>query len=189
MIQDGMILYHGSFAEVETIDLGKCRKGLDFGLGFYLTSSEEQAFSFVPSAVRKAVRTKKLPPDFDMRDGRVNLYRFHLDPNLFIHQFEDADLNWLHFVAANRRADLFPRLLEKFTTADIIVGKIADDNTARTLSAYVDGFWGIPGMAEADEITLKMLLPNRLKDQFCFRTADAVATLEFIGSKRYGDAR
>ena len=38
---DGMYLYHGSYTAVEYIDLPKCER-LDFGKGFYLTSSYEQ---------------------------------------------------------------------------------------------------------------------------------------------------
>ena len=36
---------------------------------------------------------------------------------------------------------------------------------------------------------IEKLLPNRLKDQFCFRTQDAVEHLEFIRSDRYGDIK
>ncbi|MDD6497976.1 MAG: DUF3990 domain-containing protein [Solobacterium sp.] len=39
---DGMYLYHGSYTAVEYIDLPKMRERLDFGKGFYLTSSYEQ---------------------------------------------------------------------------------------------------------------------------------------------------
>ena len=35
------ILYHGSYTEVSRIDLSQCRSGLDFGKGFYVTSSLE----------------------------------------------------------------------------------------------------------------------------------------------------
>lgn len=36
--EDG-ILYHGSYTEISLVDLNYCRYGLDFGKGFYLTSS------------------------------------------------------------------------------------------------------------------------------------------------------
>ncbi|MFQ9153374.1 MAG: hypothetical protein ACLR6B_20015 [Blautia sp.] len=49
--------------------------------------------------------------------------------------------------------------------------------------------FGIPGTPEADKTTIEKLLPNRLKDQFCFRTQDAVDYLEFIRSDRYGDIK
>lgn len=48
-LTDGMLLYHGSYAKVENIDLKKCKQGKDFGRGFYLTSSYEQAKNFVPT--------------------------------------------------------------------------------------------------------------------------------------------
>lgn len=38
-----MILYHGSNQIIEQIDLSKGRKGKDFGQGFYLSDSFEQA--------------------------------------------------------------------------------------------------------------------------------------------------
>lgn len=42
-LSDGMILYHGSYCEVKIPDLAKCSAFKDFGKGFYLTSSKEQA--------------------------------------------------------------------------------------------------------------------------------------------------
>lgn len=43
---DGLILYHGSYCEVRNPQLEKCSKRKDFGRGFYLTTSKEQAVSF-----------------------------------------------------------------------------------------------------------------------------------------------
>lgn len=83
-----------------------------------------------------------------------------------------------------------PAAVKKYGTIDIIGGKIADDQTARTLQRYIGGVdFGIPGTPEADKITIEKLLPNRLNDQFCFRTQDAIDHLEFIRSDRYGDIK
>ncbi len=85
---------------------------------------------------------------------------------------------------------MFPQLLKKYGTIDIIGGKIADDQTARTLQRYIGGAdFGLPGTLEADRVAIEKLLPNRLNDQFCFRTQDAIDHLEFIRSDRYGDIR
>lgn len=51
--EDG-ILYHGSYTEVAQIDLSLCRYGLDFGKGFYLTSSPERAASYSDVGLRNA---------------------------------------------------------------------------------------------------------------------------------------
>ena len=40
-LQDGILLYHGSYIGIPEIDLNRCFGGLDFGRGFYLTSSYE----------------------------------------------------------------------------------------------------------------------------------------------------
>ena len=184
---DGMLLYHGSYTAIKEIDLSKCKKGLDFGQGFYLTSSYQQAVNYIPLAVKKASRLHILSKDYTADEGILSVYRFHYDPNLLHHCFQTADTEWLHFVAANREPSLFPKLLAKYNTADIITGKIADDQTAKTLQQYIREFFGVPGSAEADQATIKQLIPDRLQDQFCFKTKDAINCLEFVRSESYGN--
>lgn len=53
-LADGLILYHGSYCEVNEPKLEKCAKRKDFGKGFYLTTSREQAISFLKTAPVKA---------------------------------------------------------------------------------------------------------------------------------------
>ena len=99
----------------------------------------------------------------ELYDGQISVYRFHYDPNLLAYCFQGASIEWLYFVAANRKEDLFPQLIKKYSTIDIIGGKIADDQTARTLQRYIMGEdFGKPGTPEADRITIEKLLPNRL---------------------------
>lgn len=95
-----ILLYHGSYTAVPDIDLSKCNSGLDFGCGFYVTTSYDQAVSFVPNSVKRNIRTGNLPADFDVNNGQVSVYRFHPDPMLLIETFSEANLDWLHFVAA-----------------------------------------------------------------------------------------
>ena len=42
-LNDGLLLFHGSYTPVENIDLKLCDPGKDFGQGFYLTSDLNQA--------------------------------------------------------------------------------------------------------------------------------------------------
>lgn len=44
----------------------------------------------------------------------------------------------------------------------------------------MDGVNGEPGDAQVDKITIEALLPNRLEDQFCFKTEDALRALKFV---------
>lgn len=186
-IPENGILYHGSYTEVVHIDLSLCRHGLDFGKGFYLTSSLEQAVSYIPASVHKSKRRGILPCSFNEADGKISVFQFRPDPNLFIHYFDEADEEWLHFAACNRSKDLFPELRKKYALVDIIGGKVADDQTAVTLNNYVSGAYGVPGTERADRTAIELLDADRLKDQFCFRTQEAVASLVFIRSDRYGN--
>ena len=60
-LEDGIILYHGSYCVVENPDLEKCALYKDFGKGFYLTTSKEQAKSFAKISAIKA-KSKGLIP-------------------------------------------------------------------------------------------------------------------------------
>ena len=63
-IKDGLILYHGSYCEVKKPDLSMCAKRKDFGQGFYLTTSREQAESFVKTSRREELRKTKILDTF-----------------------------------------------------------------------------------------------------------------------------
>ena len=54
-LKDGFVFYHGSYCEVKEPDLVKCAKRKDFGQGFYLTTSKEQAESFLRTSIAKAI--------------------------------------------------------------------------------------------------------------------------------------
>ena len=186
-LEEGMLLYHGSYKEISTIDLSVCRAGLDFGRGFYVTSSYEQALNYIPASIKKNIRSKKIPPEYPVSEGRISVFRFHPDPSLLIHCFPTADIDWLHFIAASRDDSLFPDVKKFYLGYDVIGGKVADDNTSATLNAYISGDLGVPGTASFDDFVIGRLLPDRLTDQFCFRTERSIQTLEFIRSDRYGD--
>ena len=57
-LKDGFVLYHGSYCEVKEPDLAKCAKKKDFGQGFYLTTSKEQADIALQHIERKKCLSK-----------------------------------------------------------------------------------------------------------------------------------
>ena len=63
-------------------------------------------------------------------------------------------------------------------------GKIADDATNATLTAYLAGAFGTAGDKEADDFCIKQLLPNKLKDQYCFKTEAAIECLKFVKGEK-----
>ncbi len=140
-LKDGLILYHGSYCEVKEPDLGKCAKRKDFGQGFYLTTSKDQAESFLKTSIVKAM-------------------------------------------AAHRKKKLFTEVEGEMEKYDVIVGKIADDATNSTLTAYLAGVFGTAGEKEADDFCIKQLLPNKLKNQYCLKTEAAIECLKFLEGEK-----
>ena len=182
ILDDNTPLYHGSYCEVRNPDISKCRKGKDFGRGFYLTSSKEQAVSFVKSSIVKASSAGII--DSNQNYGFVTEFMPQNIKELHVHIYQNADSEWLHCIAAHRKKDAFQELIKELNAYDVVGGKIADDLTNITLVTYINGAFGTVGSEEADRICISRLLPERLKDQFCFRTEFSLQHLKCIGSEK-----
>ncbi|MBW3080715.1 DUF3990 domain-containing protein [Bifidobacterium saguinibicoloris] len=157
-----MRLYHGSNVEVRHPRLLRSDRRLDFGPGFYLTSSLEQASRW---AVLSAKRRRTGSPF-------VTVYEFdeHLLDEFDTLGFTDATADWLDYIAANRSGD---PLNDDY---DVVLGPVADDATMPTLNGFFAGIY-------TTEETLERLMPQNLKDQYAFRTQrtiDALTCIEVI---------
>ena len=100
------------------------------------------------------------------------------------HIFENADVDWLHCIAAHRKKKMFIEVEREMAKYDIIVGKIADDATNATLTAYLAGVFGTAGDKVADDFCIRQLLPNKLKDQYCFKIEAAIKCLKFVKGEK-----
>lgn len=181
-LSDGMHLYHGNYCEVKIPDLAKCAAYKDFGKGFYLTSSKEQAVSFVNTSLKKAKAQGIIAESQGY--GVVSTFCYHYSGSIIDLIFQDADANWLHCVVGNRKADTFPDVVKEMKKYDVIAGKIADDATNVTILTYLVGAYGRIGSREADDLCISRLIPERLKDQYCFRTDAGLSCLSFVESEK-----
>ena len=111
----------------------------------------------------------------------INTYIFSDPGNLAVYDYPVADI---HCIVGHHRNRYFPDIMQKMEDYDVIPGKIANDNTNITITAYPDGLYGVIGSDSADAICIRLLLPERLKDQYCFRTDKALHALTFEGSER-----
>ena len=111
-LKDGFILYHGSYCEVKEPDLAKCAKRKDFGQGFYLTTSKEHAESFLRTSIAKAIATGTI--EEGQKFGYISTFEFNLSGNLETHIFENADVDWLHCIAAHRKKKCLSKLNVKW---------------------------------------------------------------------------
>jgi hypothetical protein len=152
-------LYHGSIDIVKEPEIRVPNRRLDFGSGFYLTSSLKQAQDWV---LRKLSNEGK-------NIGYVNSYSFDDDnvpTNLNIKVFSGPSEDWLDFVMSNRRETAFVH------DYDIVVGPVANDRVYTAFSLYEGGI--------IDKSTLiKELQTYRLVDQYLFHTSKALDYLIF----------
>ena len=158
-----MILYHGS---IDLVDKPEIRKGevfLDFGVGFYTTTSYEQAERWARIKMRRHNATV----------GYVSVYAFDLDSatnNLLVEKFETADEKWLEFVVNNRKGAFAG------DTKDMHIGPVADDNVYQSIRLFETG-------AYDTEYTVKKLKTEVLQDQWTLHTDKALSYLKFVEAK------
>ena len=163
-----MKLYHGGLAAVEAPKIMErlFYRPLDFGTGFYTTSSFEQAGRWVRN---------RLDHSEEEACGYVSVYEFDETG------FSSAGLtrldfplgqvgpDWFRFVMRNRREH------NPEHGFDLVTGPVANDRVYTVLSAYEAGF-----MDEASAI--ERMKPYRLANQYLFHTENALRFLSFLES-------
>lgn len=153
-----MKLYHGSNIEVENPKIINSKRNLDFGTGFYLTSDFEQAKKWAKSVTKRNKIGNPVVTVFDFEDKNMQLKTF---------EFDSPNKEWLKFVVKNRK--------NEYTNNeyDIIIGPVANDNTMPVLNFYISGDYD-------EEEALKRLLPQKLKDQYVFKSEKSLEYLKFM---------
>ena len=157
-----MILYHGTNADIESIDLTKGLRYKDFGKGFYLTPNRE-------TACRMAQKRARL------FGGTATLITYELDDSalqsdLKVRVFpEKASVEWLLFVDANRDR----KSQQPVHDYDIVIGPIADDGVVLQLTNYREGIY-------SPEEAARLLQDRYLDQQYYFGTEKALNYLHKI---------
>lgn len=157
-----MKLYHGSNVEVRQPQILPALRALDFGSGFYTTSSREQAIKWANSVYKRK------------KGGAAILNQYEFDEAAFealrLLRFDGANGEWLDFVAQNR--------LRQYQggSYDMVIGPVANDTTIRVVNFYMDGTF-------TKEYAIERLLTQKLKDQYAFLTENALQYLHFERSE------
>lgn len=151
-----MKLYHGSNTVVEKPKILQSDRRLDFGTGFYLTSSYEQAERWAFLTAKRRGEGKPIITSYDFDEEELL--------SLKVTRFEGASAEWLKFVVNNRNVKDFA------DDSDIVIGPVANDRTMPVVKLYFSGIYD-----EAE--TIKRLLPQKLKDQYAFKSEKALKAL------------
>lgn len=155
-----MILYHGSLEIVEQPRILEANRPLDFGRGFYTTTSLQQALRWVKLRMEQANMTK----------GYINTYEYSPNKGLKHRKFRSANAAWVDFVHDNRTK------LDFVHDYDIVEGPVANDNVYLSFNLYESGI-----ITKAELI--RRLKTYKLVDQLLFHTERSLATFKYVDYK------
>lgn len=154
----GKILYHGSNMKVDKPMLLKGQRALDFGAGFYLTSSYEQAMKWAKTVTRRRGNGQAIVNIYDLDELRL--------ATLHVLRFNTADGDWLDYVVKNRSGQAV------VGDYDVVIGPVANDSTLPVIDDYMSGNY-------TKEEAVRRLLPQNLTDQYAFKSTEALAALTY----------
>lgn len=157
-----MKLYHGSLEIVTRPEIRQPDRPLDYGAGFYATSSAGQAADWV----------RRRMGERHTATGYVCQYEYDETKaaGLNIATFDEPTQEWVDFVMANRMQENFHH------GYDIVHGPVANDRVYASFSLYEGG------TIDAEQL-IAALKTFRLVDQYLFHTAQSLRTLTFLKSE------
>ena len=158
-----MKLYHGSIEIVSKPEIRKPSHTLDYGSGFYTTTSYKQAEDWV----------RRRMSEWKVVCGHVNTYEFNREAalqNLNCLVFEAPTTEWVDFVMNNRTQKGFSH------SYDIVYGPVANDRVYAAFALFEGGVLD-------KESLITELKTYKLVDQYLFHTEKALQTLSFIGAE------
>ena len=157
-----MKIYHGSIEVVEKPELRPSNRTLDYGRGFYTTTSFKQAEDWVRRRMKEN----------DATHGYVNTYELEESAmqalNCLI--FPAPTEEWVDFVMQNRTQKGFTH------SFDIVYGPVANDRVYAAFALYEGGIIN-------KQQLITELKTYKLVIQYFFHTEEALKTLTFIEAK------
>lgn len=154
-------VYHGSIEEVKRPEIRHPNHSLDYGSGFYTTTSFEQAKRWVEREMN----------DKGVAVGYINVYE--LDDNVLKDMkslfFEKPTEEWVNFVRRNRTDREFSH------DYDIVYGPVADDSVYTQFMLYEGGIISMSTL-------IQELKTYKLVDQYLFHTEKSLLAIKFVES-------
>jgi len=157
-----MRLYHGSLAYVEKPEIRESNRTLDYGKGFYTTTSYEQAENWVKRQKNQGKTDKGFVNVFEFDKSSLDLVKSLV--------FDEPTEEWLDFVMHNRTEKYYKH------DYDIVYGPVADDRVYAAFALYEGG------IINKHELIAE-LKTYKLVDQYLFHTERALQLLTFIEAR------
>ena len=159
-----MKLYHGGLVEIQVPRIIVGDHIGDFGVGFYTTTSLQQARRFVKTKCDREKKTCGVVSIFDVRDDYLQL------PVFRVRVFKKADEDWARFVEANRRNPIYEHDI------DLIFGTVANDQVYASFALFDSN------LIDFAEL-INRLKVRKLTDQVLFHTEKSLSLLKYAGSE------
>ena len=155
-------VYHGSIDEVVNPEIRQPNRSLDYGAGFYTTTSYEQAKRWVERRMK----------DKGVAVGYVNIYELDekLVKNMKSLFFEKPTEEWVSFVMRNRTERNF------IHDYDVVYGPVADDSVYTQFTLYEGGIISLSTL-------IHELKTYKLVDQYLFHTEKSLLAIKFVESE------
>ncbi len=158
-----MKIYHGSTEIIEKPVIHNKQRLLDFGKGFYTTTNQIQAERWAEIKKRRVGgAAKAIISVYEINNDLFN------DESFRIKIFNIADVDWLDFIIANRKGEIFHNY-------EIVKGPVANDTLYATISLFESG------ILSKEEAIIRLKV-HKLFDQISFHNDKALNQLKFISS-------
>lgn len=166
-----MLVYHGSIYVVEQPEIKSVNRPMDFGVGFYTTSIEEQAKQW---ALRKSKRNHS--------KAVINMYKFDKDEakkHLRLKEFRTASREWIELILLHRKMKCYNKtglgIEGVHHSYDIVIGEVADDDIYDSIELYESG------IISKEELTERVKHKSK-NDQITFSTSSGLKYLSYLRS-------
>ena len=157
-----MKIYHGSIEKVESPEMRESNRTLDYGQGFYTTTSYEQAEAWVRRRMNEKRTSRGYVCVYELNEAALESLKTLV--------FEQPTEEWVDFVMKNRTQRGY---VHEF---DIVYGPVANDRVYAAFALYEGGLIN-------KQALIAELKAYKLVDQYLFHTEKALQALTFIEAK------
>ena len=160
---NGLLLFHGSKAEIEGIpDLKHAKNQNDFGPGFYCGDTMEQAITFVAAYPNASLYMVKFNPEGLQR------CEFHVNQDWML-----TVAYYRNLLESYNDSKIVHKLAERVEKSDYVIAPIADNRMFEIIDQFIDG--------ELTDVQCQHCLSaTNLGTQYVFRTQEAMRQVQLL---------
>ena len=157
-----MKIYHGSLEVIMLPEIRQSNRTLDYGKGFYTTTSLSKAEDWVRRRMKENEKEVGYVNVYELSEESLNQVKSLV--------FHEPDEDWVDFVMANRTQRGFTH------DYDVVYDPVANDKVYAALGLY-------EAYLIDKQTLIQELKTYRLVDQYLFHTEQGLGLIQFIEAK------